>query len=230
MKKLLFLLLMLIAIITKGQNKETVGYMVYGDDEMMHYYIGTFITQYVEKKYPAPYDFSKTMTKEADKFLSKFTQYSIVHIDDAYFKTYVEKKKSLRNKEFKLFREEWYNELVEKYGIKKLIVFRNRGASNDYVGNSKHPIYGYGLYNGVYKGFNFVYFRVEALVFDKPRPQTFCGMDASTKNKTFPRLITADDTLKSEQLSVLVQPINELISKQFDEFMSNYEFRNSIVR
>lgn len=221
---------MLVTIITKGQNKETVAFMVYSDDEMMHYYIGVFISQFVEKKYPAPYDFSKTMTKEADKFLSKFTQYSIVHIDDAYFKTYVEKEKSLKKKEFKLFREEWYDELLEKYGFKKLIVFRNREVSNDYVGNSKYPIYGYGLYNGVYKGFNFVYFPVEALVFDKPRPQTYYGLDASTKNKTFPRLITADDSLTSEQLSVLVQPINELISKQFDEFMNNYEFRNCIVR
>jgi hypothetical protein len=112
MKKFFLILLMIVALGAKAQNKDTIAYMVFGDDEIRHYYIGLFISQFVEAKYPSPYDFTKTMTTEADKFLSRFSQ---------------------------------------------------------------------------------------------------------------------NDSLTAEQLSTLVQPINELITRQFNGFMSNYAFRNDII-
>lgn len=215
--------------LTKAQTNDRIGYIVYHDDVIRHYYIGLLIFQYVEGEYACPFDFSETMAKEADGLLSKYFKDNVIQIPEEHFITYIENEEKLSRRDFKDFRESWFDRLLQQYGLKKLIVFRNRDVSSDYIGNSKYPVYGFGLYNGAYKKLNFVYFHLEALVFEKPRPAKYYGETGFTKIKTLPRIMNKNDSLTKEQLFGLEQPLNELIIQQFHEFYSNYEFKYEIA-
>lgn len=231
MKNYLLLFLLTAALIAKGEKKEIIAYMVCCDDEITHNYVGLFYTQYFEKSYPAPFDFSKTLDSEAEKFLKRYTRDSIIHIDDEHIRNYLEMKNTLSRSDFRFFREEWFNSLKEEYGFKRLIVFRNEDVSVDFVGNSKYPIHGFGLYNGAYKNLNFVYFVLKTQVFDKPRPKNYySGREGCEKNKNLPRITKEGLDLTEDNLAELIKPVNDLIIAQFEALVTNYEFRNRIIR
>lgn len=231
MKNLLLLFFLTAAVIAKGEKKEIIAYMVYCDDDITHNYIGVFYTQYFEKSYPAPFDFSKTLDSEAKKFLERYTRDSVIHIDDEHIRKYVEMENTLSGRDFRFFREEWFTTLKEKYGFKRLVVFRNEDVSIDFVGNSKYPIHGYGLYNSAYKNLNFVYFVLKTQVFDKARPKTYySGRQGCEKNKNLPRITKEGLELTEHDLAELVKPVNDLITAQFEALVTNYEFRNRIIK
>ncbi len=209
----------------EAQNKPKLGLIVSLEDSITHTYIGWGPGQRISQKYIAPFQLNDPLLKIAKEYaLGSLRKHELVILEEGALKDYYDQKDLLKGKEWKNFREEWFESLKNEFGVDALLLVTNTSVFGDNIRSTHLPVHGYGLYNGPLKYMNHAYVMLEFVLWKKPKPRNYNDLNFQHYQKHIKELHRNTDekvSIPAEALTKLENPLKLLADRQLKDFFQS---------
>jgi hypothetical protein len=212
-----------------SQMTHKVGLMIMIEDSLTHQYIGNSADKNFIQKYPATTDFRAFAIDTAIVILEEnFGLWDFCTIDFDNFLLYEKNREELSAPNFRSFREDWFNQIKEKYEVDVVLVIRNSTNFTDGIHWSNTNLMGYGIYNGQTRLLNNAFIQLEFLLFLSGRPLTLIPGPIFKRDRTYPRIDKKDELFTETDLLMVEAPLKELIVNQIEAAMRDNNFMRGL--
>ncbi|NOR87048.1 MAG: hypothetical protein GQ527_05515 [Bacteroidales bacterium] len=243
MKSTRLILILILSILLSSLNLKAqykIGLIVVIDDSLMtHSNVGWTIITIFKNEYQLPFQLERYCYRMVDSIFSDSRKdMNLVHLEKNNWYEYQTKKESLSRKEFKIFREKWFNSILTKDSVEGLLVIENIDPHLVYgMNGEKIKTEKIAISTGKSSKKTGVYIKMQANLFWKSKPKKVKALSYGLIVEKLP-MVGKEEKFSELQLMEFQKPLQETIKKQLLDISTNPDFRemtailhrNAIIR
>lgn len=221
------LMAIIFMISLQAQAQRRVGYIVQVDSMMKQLHLGMTSFTNFSSTYSLPFELHHyTETLLESTFGNE--ELELIKMDPQLYQGYLNIKKTLTKKEFKVYQEEWFKQLKKEYQIEAFMVIHSAVLEPYKQQNMETELGQIAMTHENNKTYVRVFIEMEAVLFVSGKGKAVQGKTSFIKKDDFPGLRSKTTPYTEEEIGLLEYPLQELIQIQLEEIKESKTFKKII--
>jgi len=214
-------ILFIISLQTQAQKK--IGYIVQVDSIIKHVHLGITSFTNFSSTYSLPFQLTDYCENTlVNTFESENIE--LIKVDPQIYQGYLNIKKNLSKKEFKVYQKEWFDQMRKKHQIDALMVIQSSVLEPYKQENTETELGQIAMIHENNKSYVRVFIQIKSVVFIQGNTKTIHGKTEFLKKDDFPGLRSKTTKYTEEEIGLLEYPLQELIRIQLEEIKESKSF------
>lgn len=215
----------IISFQTQAQKK--IGYIVQVDSIIQQVHLGITSFTNFSSIYSLPFELNQ-YTENAFENTFGDENLELIKVDQQLYRGYINIKKTLSKKEFKVYQEEWFEQLKKEHQIDALLVIHSAVLEPYNQENVKTDLGQIAMIHENNMSYVRVFIDLESILFLSGKGKTAKGKTSSIRKDDFPGLRSKTTKYTEEEIGLLEYPLQELIQIQLEEIKESKAFKKII--